>query len=129
MSPIDDAGGGEDVKRVIVTCDVQLVARRAIECATPVRSDLRAQSAVAQQCESPSSGRSAPEVEMQRPVPPGSEMKTPGRMEERGEFSSPIAGANRRDSCELFAYIFGSDHTTTPSSASNLRLTPMPETP
>ena len=129
VSPVDDAGGSEDMEGVSVACDVQLVPRRSVECASPVRPDLRADVDIPQQREGTANSSSAPEVEVQCPVSTGSEMQAAGRVEERGELGPPIAGATRRDSGQLLPYVFGCDHKRTPSSASNRRLTPTPVAP
>ena len=107
MSAVHDTGGSEDTEGVRVAGNVQLVARRAIEGAASVRSDLRTDSRVSQQRKGATGGSSAPEVEVQCPVSPSSEMQAAGRVEECGELRSLIAGTTRRDPGELFAYVLG----------------------
>jgi hypothetical protein len=129
VPPVDDAGGSEDMEGMGVACEVQLVPRRTVEGASPLCSDLRADSDMPQQREGTASSSSAPEVEVQCPVSTGSEMQAAGRVEERGELGPPITGATRRNPGQLLPYVFGCDHNRTPSSASNRRLTPTPVAP
>ena len=129
MPPIDDAGRREDAQRVVVAVDVQLVARRRVERAAPVRADLRTNPAVTQKREGAPSRGTACEIEMEGPVPGAAQMEAPGRVEQRRELGSPIALSLRRDRRELLANVLGRDHSSTPSSASSRRLTSTPVVP
>jgi hypothetical protein len=82
VTAIEHAGRRQYVERATVALDVQLVARGALERAPAVRTDLGADPLVAEEREGASCCRSAPEVEVEPPLPPAAQMQAPGRMEQ-----------------------------------------------
>ena len=126
---VDHAGRAEHLEGVSVAGDMQLIARRPVERAAMIGADLRADPVTSKQCERPTGGSTAAEIEMQRPVARCAKVQAAGRVEERRELGPLVAAATGRDSRELLAHILGGDQMTTPSRASNRRLTPMPVRP
>ena len=117
MPSIDDPGRVEDAEGVLVTLQVELIARRGVERAASIRSDFRAKAA---------SRRSANPRRADTPLPrsrwsdqpPARAAQAPGGVEQRGELGEPVALALRGDRGELLADVLRRDHSPTPSSAS-----------
>jgi hypothetical protein len=70
MTTIEHTGRRQDAERAAVALHVQLIARRAVERALPVRADLRADPLVAEEGEGSSRCCSAPDVKMEPPLSP-----------------------------------------------------------
>ena len=129
MAAIHDAGVGQHAERVLVTVDVQLVARCALERTPPVRADLGANPGGAQKGERAPRCCATPEVEMERPGSCAAQVQAARGVEEGRQLRPAIAVALRRDARELLADVLGGDHRCTPSSASRRRLTSTPVRP
>ena len=132
MAAVEHACIHEHVERVLVSLEMELVARAAVEGTPLVGTDLRAQVLVAEKGERAPRRGAAPEVEMDRPLALPAEMQAAGGVEERRQLGQPIAAPGRRDPRELLPHVLRRDHAAspvTPSSASNRRLTATPALP
>ena len=106
----DDAGLAENLHRARAAEDVQLVARRAVERALPVRPDLALDAEVAQQRERPPGHRRRRDVEMERELAVTAQVQAAGRMEERRDLGERVAAASGRDCRELVPDVLGERH-------------------
>ena len=118
----DDAGLAEHLHRACAAEDVQLVARRAVECAPPVRPDLALDAEVTQQRERPPGHGRRRDVEVERELAVTAEMEAAGRVEERRDLRERVAAPRGRDGRELVPHVLGERHAVAPSSASRRRL-------
>ncbi len=118
----DDAGLAENLHRARAAEDVQLVARRAVECASPVRPDLALDAEVTQQRERPPGHGRRRHVEVERELAVTAEMEAAGRVEERRDLRERVAAPRGRDGRELVPHVLGERHAVAPSSASRRRL-------
>src|SRR5436190_15274049 len=91
----------QHLERVIVTGDVELVARRALERVLPVGADLGPDAEVAEQAERAAGNGGARHVQVDRDLPAAAEVHAAGRVEQARELSEPVAIAARRDRGEL----------------------------
>ena len=91
----------QHLERVIVTGDVELVARRALERVLPVGADLGRDAEVAEQAERAAGNCGARHVQVDRDLPAAAEVHAAGRVEQARELSEPVAIAARRDRGEL----------------------------
>lgn len=129
VSSIDDAGSDERRERAVGSFDMELVARLPAEGAAAVRTDLRWDLLIAEEGERAPCRRAACEIEVQRPLALGAEVKAPRRVEERRELREAIARALWGNAAELLADVLGGPQRSTPSSASSRRLTVIPAEP
>jgi len=101
----EHAGFVQHLKRVLVTGDVQLVARPSVECAPAVRPDLGGDAERAQEAEGAACHGRIGDVEVDRDLSATLQVNAAGRVKEPGELSQPIALIPRRDRRELVAKI------------------------
>jgi len=78
VAPVDHTGRAENVEGVRVASHMELIARRPVERAAMVRANLRVDTAVPKQRECPPRGSATAEIEVQRPVAPGTKMQAAG---------------------------------------------------
>ena len=100
-----DAGFVQDLNRVLVAGDVQLVARPSLERATAVRPDLGGDAEPAQEAERAACDGRVSDVEMDRDLSAAFQVNAAGRVKEPGELGEAIALISGRDRCELVAEI------------------------
>lgn len=91
----------QHLQRVLVSGNVELVARGAVERAPLVRADLGRYAKRAEQAERAPRDRGLRDVEMDGDLPPSAQVDAAGRVEETGELCEPVALAARRDRREL----------------------------
>src|SRR5712692_10725375 len=99
------SGFVQDLQSVLVTGDVQLVARPSLERAAAVRSELRGNAKPAQKAERAASDGRVGDVEVDRDLAAAFQVNAAGRVKEPGELSEPIALVPGRDRRELVAEI------------------------
>jgi hypothetical protein len=102
----EDAGLVEHLKCAIVSGDVELVSRSAVERATAVGPDLRGDAECSQQAERTACNRRVRDVEVNGDLASPPEVHATGRMEEPGQLRKSIALASRGDRRELVPQIF-----------------------
>ena len=85
--------------------DVELVARRVVECTALIGPDLRFDLEGAQECERAARDRGADEIEMDGDFSSPAQMDAAGDVEETRELGEPIAIRLRCDRGELIAEI------------------------
>jgi hypothetical protein len=129
VTAIEHSRRHEDPEGVHSSFDVELIARRAVEGATAVRPDLGPDPVRAQESERAPRCGTAPEIQMERPLSPGTQVQAARGVEEPGELSPAIALTRRRDLRELLADVLGGPHSDTPSSASSRRFVAEPAEP
>jgi hypothetical protein len=95
----------QDLQRVLVACDVELVARSTLEGSTLVGADLRCDTERTQQAESAAGHGRVGDVEMDGDLPTPAEMDAAGRMQETGKLGEAIAFVLRCDRCQLVAEV------------------------
>jgi hypothetical protein len=97
----EHAGLMQHLKRTLFAVDVQLVARRAVEGAPPVRPDLGGDAESPQQAERTPSHGGVRKVEVNGHLATSPQVDAAGRVEEAGELRQPVAIATGRYAGEL----------------------------
>ena len=118
----DDAGLTENLHRARAAENVQLVARRTVERALPVRPDLALDPEVAQERERSAGHRGRRDVEMERELAVPAEVEAAGRVEQRRDLRERVATPGGRNRRKLVPHVLGKRHAVAPSSASRRRL-------
>jgi hypothetical protein len=91
----------ENLQRMFVAGDVELVARAAFKGATPVGTNLRADSEDSEEAECAPRHRGIGHVQMDGHLTASFEVDASCRMEEPRQLGESIALAARRNRCEL----------------------------
>jgi hypothetical protein len=98
-----DAGLVQDLQRVLVTGDVELVARSTVEGAPLVGADLRRDAERTQEAEGAARDRRVGDVEMDRDLTAAAQVNAAGGVKQAGELGEPVALVAWRDRRELVA--------------------------
>lgn len=109
--------------------DVNLVARGAVERASPVGADLGADPVLAQERECSACGGAACEIQVERPLPSPPQVKAACGVEERRQLGSAVAFPCGGYLRKLFPDVPRGRQSVTPSSARSRRFTEMPADP
>ena len=102
----EDTGFVENLESALVAGDMQLIARRTVECASLVGADFRGDAEAPQQAEGAACNGGLGDVEMHRHLAAAAVMDAAGGVEEPRQLRQPVALAAWPDRSELVAELF-----------------------
>jgi hypothetical protein len=115
---VEDAGLVERLERAGVLLEVNLVPRRLLERAGPVRADLARHAVGAKEREGPPRDRAARHLEVKGDPAAAAQVHRPRRPHKSRELGQPAAPLPRLDRRQLAADVVGEAQSSTPSRAS-----------